>query len=567
MFKKNRAFLIIVSLVLLILQYVPFYYHQNQSTKNRVYLGAERYTPDYYVYLYYINQGVLGKNLVVNFYTNEPHAGSLVHIEYLLMGKVGNLFKLPISVIFYGFRSLFLVVYVLISFWFIGLFIKNTLVHRLAFLLSFFWGGLFWPEISQNGINLKSYFDFYQTPDIFNRLTFEPHKLIGMSLMLILLALVIKILNSQKTYKAIACVCLTITLTGFLHGVTAIGLIFTMIFYLLFDLLISILNKNRSLSSLFRSFSIPAVFIFAAALPLFYWQYVFSQNHVWYAVSLWERNFAKIDMASNPVWTVVGFIFTLGPLVVLGLIGIKKFLADHKKFGLLLFSFLLSNVFLFFVGYMFLGTTKHRYHQTPNLVGWSIMATYGIQTIALALQKVWNKKNLNFLLVAFYCLLIFMGIPNALQGLNRQLYQFGSPPNLDLMGYPPKKTYEALVWMKNSTNMDDVILSLPTIGQIIPFVPGRKVVVGDYVHTYKYFEKLPLVEKFYSGLMSQDEVKSFLEKENVHYVFWSFEEKNKGNLDVYGNLLKEVFSNKDAVVYEVMKSPKIHKQKPQPPVL
>lgn len=553
-FKKNWLFLLLVIGLTIFLQYLPFLYHLRQTPPDRVYLGAERYTPDYYIYLFYTNQGALNRVSVSDFYTNEPHNEALVHIEYLVMGKIGALIGLGVVATFYLFRSLFLIIYLLLSFWFIAKFFKDLGWQRITFLFSIFWGGVFWPTTEQ-GLIFKTFFDFYQPPDLINRLTFEPHKLMGMSLFLLLLFYGLSFYENYQKYnlsqriRRFVLLLLFALLGGLIHGITIISLIFTVVFYLLSKSLLVLFSKEK-----IRLLWQPALLMFLLFLvmisPIFYWQQVFSQNPVWYQVfKYWEGYFVQIDSKAPLAPTLVGFFLILGPLILLSLIGVRKLLTEHKNLGLLLISFLSSNLFLFFYGYIFLGTSKHRYYQTPYLLVWSILAIYGLRTLFSRPQRL---SKLRFVMAGVACfLLLSVGLPGTKQGFEKQFYQFGQPPNLELLAYPTKGMYGGFLWLKDHSRTNDVILSLPTVGNIIPAIPGRKVLVGDYVHSYLYAEKLPLVQKFFKGEMTLGEAENFLNKEKVNFVFVSVEEKALGNLSSYVSLLQNVYQNDETMIYKI----------------
>lgn len=513
MFKKS-PFLILSIIILLCLQLLPFFYYSSQTPKDRVYLGAERYAPDYYSLLSYISLGTLGKTSAVDLYTNEPHQGSLVHAEYLIFGKAGSFFNLPPQVTYYISRTVLLTIFISVSYWFIGLFIKNKIVRNMTLLLSFFWDGSI--------INAPN---FYQLPNLFNRLTFEPHKLIGM----VLTALVLYTLSQKKK------IFLTIVLSfliGFIHGTSALTLGLAIIIYILIS------RKLRS------NLIISMIFL---ALPLLYWQYVFSNNIVWNQIfSTWEKYYSQIDMAAPPIPIIISYLLTLGPLLLLSIIGLKKFISTKTSLGLLTISYIISHIFLFFAGFILLQTSRIRFYQTPYLLFLSIMAVFGIITLT---EKI-KFKNKTMLTVIVISLLILQSIPNSISSLKTTLAQFGPKNNLDFIAYPPKKWYKALDWL-NTTPPDSVVLCLLNAGQILPGISGRRVVVGHFGASYNYYQKLPLAQKFFKGQMTLSEAKAYLQKERVNYVFYGLEEKSYGTLDKYSQILKPVFENEDANIYKV----------------
>lgn len=513
MLKKN-LFLILFSLFLVSVQTFPYLYLLKNTPKDRVYLGAERYYPDYYAYLFYVNQGNKGEKIVQDLFTNEPHGNTIVHYEYLIIGKIGSLFAVSPQLTYFLARSLLLLIYIYISFWFIGLFIQNYF-HKISVLaLSFLYDGFFF-------LNLNN---FYQPPNLITRLTNEPHKFIGMSLFL----LTLYALRQKKLFL----LGIFSVLIGFIHGASAVSLMACLSLFIFLQFISS------------KKIYLPAVFsLILLPIPLIYWNFVFSNNPVWKYMDVWENQFVQTDLASPIIPSLLSYLFILGPLIILTLIGLQKFLKEHKSFGLLILSFIASNFILLFIGFIILKTSKIRYFQTPYLLAFAVMAYYGIITIA---QKIKIKNN--SFLVIFTLALIIPGIPNIFSGISSHLKAYKNSTEITV--YPPKQWYKAILWLDNISK-SSVVLSLPKAGLIIPATPGRRVVIGDYVSSYNYFQKLPLVKNFFSNQMSLDQAINYLKQERVNYVFYGLEEKTYGNLDKYSKILTPVFKNEDAAIYKV----------------
>jgi len=281
-------------------------------------------------------------------------------------------------------------------------------------------------------------------------------------------------------------------------------------------------------------------------LPLspLYWNFVVSKNPVInYGLVVWEKYFVQTDMQAPFLPISTAYLLILGPLIILSFLGLKKFLEENKKLGLLLFSFSVSNFILLFFGYSLLNTSRIRYYQTPYLLFLCIMAYYGM----IFLAKKFNAKS-NLFIFIVTVLLIIPGIPNIISGIEKYIAPYRN--SSDISVYLPIKWRRAILWLENTAD-DSVVLSLPRAGVIIPATPGRAVVIGYFANSYGYYDKLPLVENFFKGQMSLTEAKAYLQKERVDYVFYGLEERNYGNLDKYSGLLKPVFENVDATVYQV----------------
>lgn len=519
---KKSVFIIIFSALLISLQNFPYIYLSLNTPKDKVYLGAEAYYPDYYYFLFHINQGGHGVIAGRHLYTNEINDATLVHSEYNVFGKIGSLFNLSSQTIYILSRAIFLLIYILISFWFIGIFIKNSFHKILILILSFFYDGFFF--LNPN--------NFYQPADFINRLTFEPHKFIGMSLTILIIYSIYK----QKSF-AVAFLSLLI---GFIHGTSAVNLIAALF---LFEFLL-LISSVKDLPQFIKSNRFVITSLLLLPLSPLYWNFIFSKNPVInYGLVGWEKYFVQTDMQAPFLPILTAYLLILGPLIILSSLGLKKFLEENKKLGLLLLSFSVSNFILLFFGYSLLNTSRMRYYQTPYLLALCIIAYYGI----IFLAKKINAKRGAFILI-FTSLLVIPGIPNIVAGINKYIEAYRN--SSDISVYLPTKWHQAILWLENTPD-NSVILSLSQAGVIIPATPGRAVVIGYFSNSYGYYDKLPYAEKFFKGKMTASEAKAYLQKERVNYVFYGLEEKTYGSLSNYSSILKPVFENEDATIYKV----------------
>ncbi|MSQ28735.1 MAG: hypothetical protein EXR51_11465 [Dehalococcoidia bacterium] len=77
-------------------------------------------------------------------YIVEPHPRVLIHPQYVLLGKIAGVFGIPLPVVFHGARALFGLLLLLTASSFFAAATPNRLIRRDAFLLLATGGGLSW---------------------------------------------------------------------------------------------------------------------------------------------------------------------------------------------------------------------------------------------------------------------------------------------------------------------------------------------------------------------------------------------------------------------------------------
>lgn len=80
---------------------------------------------------------------------------------------------------------------------------------------------------------------------------------------------------------------------------------------------------------------------------------------------------------------------------------------------------------------------------------------------------------------------------------------------------------EALNWLKNNTEPEDVVLSSWEIGNFIPRFSGNTVFIGHGAQTINVWEKERQVKDFFDSDLVLSEAVKFLKKNNIKYIFIS----------------------------------------------
>jgi len=79
---------------------------------------------------------------------------------------------------------------------------------------------------------------------------------------------------------------------------------------------------------------------------------------------------------------------------------------------------------------------------------------------------------------------------------------------------------KAMIWIKNNTSKDAVIVTLGTTGYWLPVFAERKTVVGGYVlPSTRASERIYYVDRIYSGSVDEQTVISFMRRHDAEYIY------------------------------------------------
>jgi len=89
-----------------------------------------------------------------------------------------------------------------------------------------------------------------------------------------------------------------------------------------------------------------------------------------------------------------------------------------------------------------------------------------------------------------------------------------------------------------------------TAGNYIPAYAGNFVYLGHQSETPHFAEKRTLVDKFFSGQMTDAEAKEFLRQARVNYIFFGPQEKELGQFKPF-IFLTSVYQSGYLTIYKV----------------
>ncbi|MCX8061428.1 MAG: hypothetical protein N3D16_02470 [Anaerolineales bacterium] len=95
-----------------------------------------------------------------------------------------------------------------------------------------------------------------------------------------------------------------------------------------------------------------------------------------------------------------------------------------------------------------------------------------------------------------------------------------------------REEVEAFRWLEGHLPKDSVVLAAPASGSFIPAWTGLRVVYGHPFESIYATERKNLVEKFYRGQMSQQELKTFLADYSVDVILWGIRERDISTVEM-----------------------------------
>ena len=118
--------------------------------------------------------------------------------------------------------------------------------------------------------------------------------------------------------------------------------------------------------------------------------------------------------------------------------------------------------------------------------------------------------------------------------------------------YPLKDMFNAFIWLDKNTKNEEVVLSHIYAGNYIPAYSGNFVYLGHNPETPHYDERVKKLETFYSGTMEEKDAKKFLKEENISYILYGPQEREKSVVDIKKyDFLKEDLRSNLVIIYAI----------------
>jgi len=218
---------------------------------------------------------------------------------------------------------------------------------------------------------------------------------------------------------------------------------------------------------------------------------------------------------SHSIHVVISFLGVI-PLLV-GLYVIYKYLFEKKRKDILLVISIIVVVAVLFL----LDVILTDFSLILLGLFFCILFARGISDFKIFIKTTKWAKLLNFFVVLVIILLLVMVVP---------LTVYHSVFKLRA-GQQSDKTIEAILWLKNNSPEDAVILTLPEEGGFVEYFSGRKCVINeDFLSFLDAEERLDDVYRMYETRFETEAI-GLLNKYKVSYILFSGSAKEKFNID------------------------------------
>ena len=119
--------------------------------------------------------------------------------------------------------------------------------------------------------------------------------------------------------------------------------------------------------------------------------------------------------------------------------------------------------------------------------------------------------------------------------------------------YPPQKKIEAMRWLKENTDHNDIIMAQYTNGNFMPAITGRHVFVGHGIETIDFKIKYSQNEALFNKQLSDEYIQKILAENKINYIFFSLFEKYHLQWNPEKKeYLNKVFDNQEVQIYKVL---------------
>jgi len=555
-FRRELFWVLFLGILALFINNAPTVNRFLAAPKGTIYNGTEFWTEDHSIYAGHFKEGAKGIWLVHDKHTSESHRGFILRREYIFWGFLtGNILSFSPPLIYHSARLFGGIVLVFLIYFFISKVFKTKFLRIITFFSVLYLAGI--PKINLQAANKIDLFIPWLTEiDPAIRFSVLWHYLIGgICFIGVILAFWKHLFTSGESIRPLPrcfkkmSFWLAVVLGGFgglAHPSTLATLYFTFGFYLAFLLILVFLKRFEWKKWLVRFYFVMGFIIFT--LPVVFILKIETARFPWNVIAGWDKTTTML-----PFWP---FVFTLGPIVFWTVLGTFRLIIRSLKRGVdletdrlwLVFCWGLSSFLLIYGLWVFMDINKIRFAQNPFYVSLAIMTIYGLGWLAGWLKKIVGRsKNHIVGFIIFICFLI--GLPIYIYGVKREFTKFPAEEGLI---YSKKTWLEGMYWLDKNTKPEDVVLASYMASVLIPGFSGNTVYYGHSWSTIDFSKKADLMNRFFQGKMNKNEVKEFLLKGNIDYIFYSWQEASYGgNIDKYGQLLRLVHQWKEGKIYRV----------------
>jgi hypothetical protein len=504
----KRQHLAIVLTLFIAFIFLPSIFAWNSAGKDYVFGGVLSNPIDGQSYLAKMKEGWNGQWLFRLPYSPNPGQGQPIFLLYIALGVLSRLVNLPVEWAFQLSR----IAAAILLFYSLYALVKKSVGKKYylwTLLLLLFGSGMGWLILA---ISSNLPVDFY-VAEIYPFLSSytNPHFPLGISLMI---WVIIKSLDYQNVTDA----GIIFVLGLLLSSVLSFGVV---IFLSCYALLWIWEWKNKNKLPLTPFFSVLA----GGGSSILYQFYIIKTDPV---LSLWDAQ--NITQAPDPFSLLVGFL----PAFVVVVLGARLYLKSEplSSYHKLLMIWIVISLVLTYTPF--------------NLQRRFLTSLYiPVALVTIVIFEKWqiNNKRKTLLFSGLLVLSVISNLLIILMGMSA-CSQKESPLYLSTV------EYKALVWIKDHSQTEDIVLAKPELSIFIPNIAERRVVYGHPFETVHAGLQKEAVTRYYSGKMNPAETETFIQNNRIRFIL--FESKdNEANTALVTGQRSMIYDQDGIKIFEV----------------
>lgn len=513
---------------------------------------------DYNAYLAVILQGKNGQWLMTNPFSHETFNPTVFYIFYIFIGKLAAIFRLSPHVAYHIIRNIGVLLYIS------GIYVLAT---KLLGKKKGFWASIFAIiatisplPLFQEPEGFVNYLPWWYNLEALKRLDQMPHYMWSAAILFFVSRSLIDLVKKERTLLLLSTL-VALFIAGIIFPPMMLPIIFalplgfgyTHIFKWIKTRTINI--KKHQVLTVALMVGIVAVaylVIMRERTNGFPWDTWNDWERArWSAVTAFERKLL-VAFGIMPILALPGAIsFLLNPTIVTSYISFWAYL---------------PYILLPFIN--IIGLSNFRVTTLAPFIPLSILTAKTAFMVkdyfSTLLRQAQNRSKsnivraksrtfLSFLLQhSIFLLVILTSIPVTITIIPKvhHITMVSKIKTRFMHFFVPQADWDALLWLRDNTNKDDVVVSNRYLGNLVPAHAYVKSYLGHHVHTKDFFSKELFVDRFFSGAMTEQQANTFFTQGNVTYIFFALSEVLKYPPPTYSSL-EVVYKTPGSVIYKV----------------
>lgn len=509
-----------------IFQFTPYF---SYTKNNKIYMFIPYNIVDTNTYLSFMQQAKEGHLLFTNRYTSENVPYIIFNPVYLVIGWLS--FLLNSWVAYYLVKFIFLFIFIYLIYKLLKLVVNESELSVSSFFV-LFGSGIGYIFILLNYFGFKRYgsIDYWVSETNSVAMNIAPvHFVISICLMILIIIFYFKFWENRKLKYLILASFLSVIL-GFVHFFDLITLILIFGIYMMWKFV-----KAKEKLALILKYNL--VYGIPLIVPFVYTYFLYALNPFFKAWN--EQNFLPSPEFKQIIF---GFFFPL----IFALIYFAFKLFKKQKFNeieVILFAWIFSGFVLLYSPF----NIQLRFIEGLNI---PIMILGSLGFLRVVLPLIINSFRIKHI----KAISIFMAFALISPTSFYWLYKINAEVKPDIkvddyivQYFLEKSELEAMHWLRDNTDSEDIVLSSYGIGNYIPRISGNRVFLGHWAQTIDFQNKKALVSKFYS---TNDENfrKNLINSYGIGYVYYGIEERKLGSFNP--DYMQKVFENGKAMIFK-----------------